>query len=76
MIFLNSEIIVNVKDSENYKLLPDKWYKVIGTGQRDKKGAEGRPEKADVFLVVNDEGRIVSLFPSKCAIRILSNKKE
>ena len=74
MIFLTSEIIVQVRDSENYKLSADKWYKVIGTGQRDTK-KDGRIEKADVFIVVNNEGRIVTLFPSKCEIRILSEKK-
>lgn len=74
MIFLNVEIIVNVKDSENYKLSPDKWYKVIGSIQRDKM-KDGKLEKQDCFMVVNNEGRIVNLFPSKCEIRILSEKK-
>lgn len=79
MIFLNSDIIINVKDSENYFLSPEKWYKVIGTQSRDKeKENNGKKyiEKQDVFMVVNDKGRIVSLFPSKCEIRILSDKKE
>lgn len=74
MIFLNAEIIINCKDSENYKLSPDKWYKVIGTSQRDIK-KDNHTEKTDMFMVVNNEGRAVHLYPSKCEIRILSDKK-
>lgn len=74
MIFLNAEIIINVTDSDNYKLSPDKWYKVIGSQQREKM-KDGKLERQDMFMVVNNDGHIVCLFPSKCNVRILSEKK-
>jgi hypothetical protein len=75
MIMLNEEIIINVADSAKYGLNPDKWYKVIGTQSRNKENKESKKMEAqDMFLVVNDQGKLMTLFPTKCEIRILSKK--
>lgn len=72
MIHLTRKIWVKVAGQENYKIDPERFYPVIGSGilEFTRKGSSNKPEKEDCFLIVGDDMKLKKVFPGNCEISI------
>jgi hypothetical protein len=68
MITLSLQLMVRVRDTEQYQVNPAKWYPVVGTSSQLITDQHNQQKRVDQFLIINDIGKMLMIYPSKCVI--------